>query len=422
VTLAATTTPGPYAPPPVPGGAPSPIVAVDVAGTTGAWEAAADGGIFAFTAPFYGSMGGTRLNRPVVGMAATATGQGYWLVASDGGIFAFGAASFRGSMGGHHLNAPIVAMATDPATGGYWMVASDGGIFAFTAPFYGSMSGAGVDVGAMAAEDDGQAYLLCGRDGVCQAAAAGDSMGGRAYLPPANPPANVAAQPIYQFAQPVDGPGQTPGPCWQGEGSGGSFRVVPDFTRPGCVAAEVAATDHARELENVPAVQLPHDFTALTPEEQLLVITDVERVGRGEQPVLGLSATLDKDAQQGAQGNEDPGFAALSTVRTWTSAGSDWAAARSPLDADYSWLYLDGWDGSATTNADCSGPGASGCWGHRDNILATSSYLVMGAGAVDGNWKGYNSYAELMVSLHSASDAPPMYYTWSDALSAGAAG
>jgi len=43
-------------------------------------------GIFAFgDAGFFGSTGNRRLNRPIVGMAATPTGKGYWLVASDGG-------------------------------------------------------------------------------------------------------------------------------------------------------------------------------------------------------------------------------------------------------------------------------------------------------------------------------------------------
>jgi hypothetical protein len=37
------------------------------------------------------------LNKPIVGMAATPSGNGYWLVASDGGIFSFGDAVFRGS-------------------------------------------------------------------------------------------------------------------------------------------------------------------------------------------------------------------------------------------------------------------------------------------------------------------------------------
>ena len=109
---------------------------------------ASDGGVFSFNAPFYGSMGGKALNRPIVGISAyvkySSAGKpvscGYWLVASDGGVFSFNA-PFHGSMGGKALNRPIVGMATDPKTGGYWLVASDGGVFSFNAPFYGSMGG-----------------------------------------------------------------------------------------------------------------------------------------------------------------------------------------------------------------------------------------------------------------------------------------
>jgi hypothetical protein len=110
----------------------------------GYYEAAADGGIFAFTAPFHGSMGGRTLAKPVVGMAYDTRTGGYYEVASDGGIFAF-TAPFHGSMGGKTLNAAIVGMAFDPATGGYYEVASDGGIFAFTAPFMGSEGGKTLD-------------------------------------------------------------------------------------------------------------------------------------------------------------------------------------------------------------------------------------------------------------------------------------
>ena len=67
---------------------------------------------------------------------------GYWLVASDGGVFAFGAAPFLGSTGATRLNRPVVGLTADPAGRGYRMVAADGGIFSFGAPFYGSL---GVD-------------------------------------------------------------------------------------------------------------------------------------------------------------------------------------------------------------------------------------------------------------------------------------
>ena len=73
---------------------------------------ASDGGIFSFgDATFYGSTGGTILNKPIVGMASTPDVLGYWLVASDGGIFSFGDAKFEGSTGSIALNKPIVGMA-----------------------------------------------------------------------------------------------------------------------------------------------------------------------------------------------------------------------------------------------------------------------------------------------------------------------
>jgi hypothetical protein len=42
---------------------------------------------------------------------ATPSGSGYWMVASDGGIFSYGDATFYGSHGGSPLNKPIVGMA-----------------------------------------------------------------------------------------------------------------------------------------------------------------------------------------------------------------------------------------------------------------------------------------------------------------------
>jgi hypothetical protein len=85
----------------------------EVAGGSGYWLAASDGGVFAFgTAQFYGSMAGKHLNSPITGIVATADDRGYWLVAKDGGVFAFGDAGFSGSMGGKTLAAPIVGAAS----------------------------------------------------------------------------------------------------------------------------------------------------------------------------------------------------------------------------------------------------------------------------------------------------------------------
>ena len=87
-------------------------------------------------------MGGSHLNQPIVGMAATADGNGYRLVAADGGIFTFGDAAFAGRLGGSRLNGPIVGIANDTNTGRLLEVGRRRGIFAFGgAPFYGSTGG-----------------------------------------------------------------------------------------------------------------------------------------------------------------------------------------------------------------------------------------------------------------------------------------
>jgi hypothetical protein len=135
----------------------------------GYWALGSDGGVFSFgNAPFYGSTGGMKLNKPIVGMAATKSGKGYWLVASDGGIFAYGDAQFFGSTGSIKLNKAIVGMAATPTGKGYWLVASDGGIFAYgDAQFFGSTGSIKLNkpINGMASTTTGKGYWLVASDG-----------------------------------------------------------------------------------------------------------------------------------------------------------------------------------------------------------------------------------------------------------------
>jgi len=130
---------------------------------------ASDGGIFSFgDAPFKGSAGGSKLNKPIVGMAGSPSNLGYWLVASDGGIFSYGDAKFHGSTGDIKLNSPIVGMAAHPTGEGYWFVAADGGIFSFgRSKFHGSMGGSPLakPIVGMAATPSGNGYWLVASDG-----------------------------------------------------------------------------------------------------------------------------------------------------------------------------------------------------------------------------------------------------------------
>jgi hypothetical protein len=177
-----------------------PIVGMAATADSGGyWLVASDGGVFTFgDARFYGSMGGQPLNKPIVGMAATADGGGYWLVASDGGIFCFGDAQYYGSMGDKPLNEPIVGMAATADGGGYWLVASDGGIFAFgNAQFYGSMGGKPLNepIVSISPTPGGGGYTMVASDGGIFAFGASRFYGSLASVPLSRPVVTMAQVP-----------------------------------------------------------------------------------------------------------------------------------------------------------------------------------------------------------------------------------
>jgi cell wall-associated NlpC family hydrolase len=135
----------------------------------GAWEVAADGGVFTRGgAPFLGGLGGHRLAAPIVGIAVTPSGNGYWLVGADGGVFNFGDARYHGGTGGVRLARPVVGMAVTPSGNGYWLVGADGGVFNFgDARYHGGTGGVRLarPVVGIAATDTADGYWLVGADG-----------------------------------------------------------------------------------------------------------------------------------------------------------------------------------------------------------------------------------------------------------------
>ena len=102
--------------------------AIAEANGAGYWMVASDGGVFSFgDAGYFGSLGGTKLNKPITGILPTPSGEGYWMVASDGGIFAFGDAPYYGSAGALKLNQPIVGMAAKAPDSGFLAAAGKAG-------------------------------------------------------------------------------------------------------------------------------------------------------------------------------------------------------------------------------------------------------------------------------------------------------
>jgi hypothetical protein len=114
----------------------------------GYWLVASDGGIFSFgDVPYLGSLGGTHLNSPIVGMGVSAnplpldSDQGYWLAAADGAVYAFGGAPNFGSVT-NSLSSPVVGIAANPKADGYWLVTANGAVLSFgAAPNEGSAAG-----------------------------------------------------------------------------------------------------------------------------------------------------------------------------------------------------------------------------------------------------------------------------------------
>jgi hypothetical protein len=193
----------------------------------GYWLVGADGGVFSFGAPFYGSgatppgactfspqppstlngtlgcaaiastpsgngywllnsfrfatafgqaaqasqAGCTSLNGAAgfwAGIATSPTGEGFFVTASNGGVTGCGDVVPFGGLTTQRLNAPVVGIAATPDGKGYWLVAGDGGVFSFgDAQFYGSMDGARLNapVVAIAATPAGNGYWLAGADG-----------------------------------------------------------------------------------------------------------------------------------------------------------------------------------------------------------------------------------------------------------------
>jgi hypothetical protein len=107
-----------------------------------------------------GSTGGRRLNQPIVAMVADPAGKGYWFVAADGGVFAFGAPFLGSAAGKLAAGDRVVGMAAS-AKGGYWLVSEQGRVFTFGAAALSSNgTGDGRPVVGVAATPSGTGYWL----------------------------------------------------------------------------------------------------------------------------------------------------------------------------------------------------------------------------------------------------------------------
>jgi beta-lactamase class A len=253
----------------------------------GYWLVAADGGVFSFgNAPFYGSAATYHLAQPIVGMAADPSGEGYWLVAADGGVFSFGDAGFYGSTGNVHLAQPIVGMAAAPSGHGYWLVAADGGIFTFgDAPFYGSAAPYRLTqpiVGMAALPASGRGYWLVAADGGVFSFGAAGFHGSAADT--------QLNQPVIAMAATPDGGGY-----WLAEGQRGAQSpftpaLVSSLLRePGLVSAAVLDLDSGRMFQYRPFENITASIVKVDILETLLY--QAQAAGSGLSAAQQATAT-----------------------------------------------------------------------------------------------------------------------------------
>lgn len=177
-----------------------------------------------------------------------------------------------------------------------------------------------------------------------------------------------------------------------------------------CIADALSDINSARAAEGVAAMELPSNFAALSPPQQLLVLANLERIPRGLAPVGGLSANLDSIAAAAAAQDADP----FPSQFNGDALTANWAGGTgSTLLADFLWMYD---DGPGSGNQDCTKAGDSGCWGHRHDILYQfDTPIAMGAAEVGGTAYG-PSIAELFVGGDTATNPgqadAPIAPTW----------
>lgn len=251
----------------------------------------------------------------------------------------------------------------------------------------------------------------------------------------ASPPAYTLSNPSMNI--PSNPPLLVSGPC---SGTTGAWTctnpcLTPDLTRPtysnteACTVFTLTAINNARAAIGEPALVLPSNWYTLTIARQLFVMLDMERVGDGYPPYVGINAALTTTAQTAAAANADPGkapgFPLGNDAQGHPGMGGSWSKNLSVLYADYYWMYADGWGGTAATTANiaCTSATAPGCWGHRDELLGfdprynpgvglgcTTCEVGTGYAVVNGG----SSYVDL-VELPTGA-APATTFSWASEL------
>jgi hypothetical protein len=187
----------------------------------------------------------------------------------------------------------------------------------------------------------------------------------------------------------------------------------------------LTSIDNGRAVEGVGPMSVSESQLANLPlPEQVFTVVNLERIDRGLPAISYMTSQLDSYAQSAADAGSDPSFpSAVTGGSPVTWGGGIWAGGlTSVLEADYYWMYDDGWGGAqaSTSNAACSLLTLSECWGHRDIELhqfascpSGAPTLSMGAAYSPTGYAG-GSIAAMVVS--SCSPPSDVTMTWGQAV------
>jgi hypothetical protein len=249
--------------------------------------------------------------------------------------------------------------------------------------------------------------------------AAGPSVANPLANPAANrlpPELSIATGPC---AIPPGGEASCQSPCYPND------KLVYNDS-PQCATLVLTAINDAQIAEHLHQFDLPNNFAQLTVTRQMFVLVNLERISRGVPPLAGISPYLSAAATTASQKAQDPAFhTSYGPVKVWYppkggtyAFGGAWAGnSVNALSAVFGWMYDDGWAGKGqTSNFACSSAHATGCWGHRDELLGeysgtTCPDCVAGTGYTSPTAQGWvESYDVLIV--RPMQFPTPMVFTW----------
>jgi hypothetical protein len=194
------------------------------------------------------------------------------------------------------------------------------------------------------------------------------------------------------------------------------FDCLSNPTGEACINAGVSYLDQARASLGLPAYVLPADFASFTASQQLLILTDEDRITYGLPPITGVSDAASADAASGIPIDNDP----QPSNSDWYAYTANWSGGYPNIVIAYEeWMYD---DGPASSNLDCTPSTPDGCWDHRHDIL----WIFDGTGPVEMGVatgidpSGTPGYTQLNEQLNADALPPAYTYTWAQAVADGA--